>query len=136
MTEELKPCPCAHCGKPAFCFDNTYRTNGGEAYVQIRCRNCRVELKQRTKHLSAKDLKQKLIEVWNRRASPWVRMADKKPDEGQEVFIKVEGGDYLYSRGEYFEGKFFGVHFLEGESWIPLLEKQVTHWMPIPEIEG
>lgn len=65
-------------------------------------------------------------EYWNLRPSPWVRVEDGPPKSSD--FMAVMNGNETWERAFYCDGDWYD----EDE----MLIKDITHWMPIPEIEG
>lgn len=74
MTEELKPCP--FCGKDVEFYHFTEFGEWGVREIQIICRHCDIELKQRWPRViigesgedKIKRWESQLAEVWNKRA--------------------------------------------------------------------
>lgn len=113
MTEELKPCPFQGCTD--LTYDGKHDT--------VFCNICRISI--------YKDL-------WNRRASPWVRVEDDSPCEEEDVFIFLNNGKS--GKARFSSGKYMKCIISIGFNAFCNLDDEedgiVTHWMPIPEIEN
>lgn len=100
---ELKPLPCPFCGGKTLKIVNDN---------WIKCENI---------HCGARGPMQddNPVRSWNRRASPWISVEDRLPEDGQSIFVvdkDIEEPD--------------AITFWEGET-----RQSFTHWMAIPDID-
>ena len=110
---ELKPCPCCNGKADIVMMDEYYDGNTWVYHYSIECKTCGLVTRSDTDRVIAGEL-------WNRRASPWIRFEDRKPEEGQVcVFYWIDSDDL--------------------ETWkyrkSGMSQNRPSHWMPVPEVE-
>lgn len=74
--------------------------------------------------------------------NPWISVEDRLPEEFQMVFVHMQGGSFdcaIYTNGAFerslqlkFGMKDEGYTII---SWEQKFKSNITHWMPIPQIE-
>ncbi|NMW28133.1 DUF551 domain-containing protein [Escherichia fergusonii] len=60
----------------------------------------------------------------------WISCSERMPDDGQHVIILCDGAFVLYA--QYRDGEFFDI-VRNGEEFFETQNRNVTHWMPLPE---
>lgn len=113
---ELKPLPCPYCGRSTAIICETPYQGRPSFAVSCRTELCHGAAFQLGYGYYATE--QEAITEWNRRASPWIRFEDRKPEEGQHVIISNAGR----SLGSLY---YYSVDNVA-----------LTHWMTIPKVEG
>jgi len=114
---------------------------GGNPYLDLSrdisfiiCNQCNIEMSNFCENT--------IIEIWNTRASPWVKTSERLPShEGMAHFIcygDLDMPNKIIDYGSYAEetGNKSIACFV---SWITGYAhevKNVTHWMPAPELPG
>lgn len=71
MSEPLKPCP--------FCGGDAQMCYGLDPYSYVMCLDCEAE-----SHDWASE--RETAAAWNRRASPWINFAERRPEDGQHCW--------------------------------------------------
>lgn len=59
----------------------------------------------------------------------WISVEDRLPENERPVLL-VLFDDFTYSFGKNDGDDWYGL------DWLKFYEKEVTHWMPIPELKG
>lgn len=123
---ELKPCPWQMPDEGVHDV-RVYDVDEGDSGTigfTVSCNDCLIDGPQAM-------AKKRAVELWNRRASPWVRVEDGLPEIGQEVVVNCHDF-YLHKNHK-------SIAFWDGLYWrrdngvtFPYDEGQ--HWMPIPKL--
>lgn len=125
---ELKPCPFCGSKKIRESVDGTLDFNNCLWY----CEDCGADGPNNNSIDES-------LNAWNRRASPWVNIKERLPDAHELVFIYVKSTDKMYEAVFHEDRNSFDIDY---QTYNPtgisygLSIDDVTHWMPIPEIEG
>lgn len=74
--------------------------------------------------------------------SPWISVEDRLPEEFQIVFVHMEGGSTdsaIYTNGAFERSLQLKFGMIDDGytiiSWQQKFKSNITHWMPIPQIE-
>lgn len=69
----------------------------------------------------------------------WIPVGERLPDHNKTVLVYCTGvvaGSHVVHIGSLDSGKFWFLRTHPGISSFPVLEWQVTHWMPLPDPPG
>ncbi|MEE9532700.1 MAG: DUF551 domain-containing protein [Syntrophobacteria bacterium] len=132
---ELKACPW--CKKEPIVLPEDPEREG-DGWAQVRCITGDCPAKPVVNDGldcalgSSDDMKEAAILRWNTRASPWISVEDRLPDEGQEVILRmgIEGYPITYSWASIEKGKWVEMYDYQT---ISLAMADQADWMPIPE---
>lgn len=119
MNGNLKPCPFCGCEMQ---WSKASVDGGGGVLVHAGTKPCVLRL-LRIYFNSYEDA----AEDWNRRASPWIPVEERLPEE-EDVYLlwRTFGGGEFPDCAAYFPDK---------EVWIPNHRGRITHWQ-LPEPPG
>ena len=75
-----------------------------------------------------------IIESVKREPDDWIKCSEKMPENGKSVFVVIKEDGYTdICVGEtYGEGNWM----INGEHWYEKSDPAITHWMPLPSMEG
>ena len=86
-----------------------------------------------------KGVVQKMLHKLPRVEMGWIPVEERLPDHNKTVLVYCTGvvaGNHVVHIGSLDSGKFWFLRTHPGISSFPVLEWQVTHWMPLPEPPG
>lgn len=112
MSEELKPCP--FCGGEAATKSTIY--GYGERY-EAYCTKCYIGL-------DLFESEEDAIKAWNKRATDWIPVEERLPEESGFYFVTADFGEQVSTANCHFDKKI--------EKWWATMY-EVIAWMPLPE---
>ena len=126
---ELKPCPFCG-GKAEVAQHEHYDDPYSDDCSDICCytKDCHLEFGADF-HFEKNEV-DKLIDKWNHRPSPWIKVEDALPEKDGKYFTIVSC-PWL---GAFPDISTFHKKQKRNNGWMP--QGDVTHWMPIPPVEG
>jgi hypothetical protein len=112
---DLRSCP--FCGGEVELSSAWFRKDGLQFWIECKCG---ASIPGIGETLS----REACVAAWNRRANPWVSVAERLPEEGVKVLVWRKNEAMVGQRnGEYW--------VLTPGVWTC---RDVTHWMPIPPL--